>query len=64
LKVNKTLKELDLYGNSISDVSALAEALKVNKTLKELDLDGNQLSDAGKASVRAAWKKRSDYLYL
>mmetsp|Transcript_22867 Transcript_22867/g.62026 ORF Transcript_22867/g.62026 Transcript_22867/m.62026 type:complete len:218 (+) Transcript_22867:96-749(+) len=38
LKVNKTLKELDLYGNSISDVSALAEALKVNKTLKKLYL--------------------------
>ncbi|CAF1133145.1 unnamed protein product, partial [Didymodactylos carnosus] len=47
LKVNKTLTQLDLGFNQISDRGGEAEALKVDNTLTQLDLPGNEISARG-----------------
>ena len=54
--MNKTLTNLDLSYNSISDAGAtcIAEAIKVNKTLTNFDLRGNVISAAGATCIAEA----------
>ena len=54
--MNKSLTELNLYGNSIGDAGAVAlvEALKVNKSLTRLYLNSNSISSAGAGKLRTA----------
>ena len=49
LKTNKTLRELNLCGNDITDegTKALAEAIQINKTLKELNISVNWIGKEG-----------------
>jgi Ran GTPase-activating protein (RanGAP) involved in mRNA processing and transport len=49
LKTNKTLEELDLYGNKIGDEAAtsLAEALQQNDSLRALNLQNTHINRAG-----------------
>ena len=49
LKVNNSLQELDMYGNSIGDdgVSAVADGLQCNNTLTKLDVRGCRFSVKG-----------------
>ncbi len=46
LKVNSSVKHIDIAGNDIGDVgaAALAEALKVNNGVTTIDLDYNNIS--------------------
>ena len=50
LKVNKSLKTLDLRATKIDAIGAkdIAEALKVNKSLTTLDLRENDIGDIQK----------------
>ena len=54
--MNKTLTNLYLFWNRISDAGAscIAEAIKVNKTLTNLDLQNNGISDAGASCIAEA----------
>ena len=56
IKVNKTLKRIDLTYNQIGNAGAqaLAEAIKGNKTLKRIDLTYNKISDAGALALAEA----------
>ena len=45
LKVNKSLQTLDLYGNNITNLTALASLLETNRSLASINLSGNQLTD-------------------
>ncbi|CAF0945032.1 unnamed protein product [Didymodactylos carnosus] len=58
LEVNKTLIQLDLRHNVISDIGgrALAKALKVNGTLTHLDLEDNEMSNRGCEAFAVALK--------
>ena len=49
LKINKSLKELNISGNMITSNGAkeIATAIRVNTTLKKLDLSCNKISDDG-----------------
>ena len=49
LKINKSLKELNMSGNMITSNGAkeIATAIRVNTTLKKLDLSCNKISDDG-----------------
>lgn len=59
LKINKTLRSLDLSHIQISDpeAKALGGALKVNKTLTHLTLFNNQISSAGAQALGEALLK-------
>jgi hypothetical protein len=45
LKQNTSVKQLDLYGNNISDLKKLAEMLGVNRTLGGISLCCNRIGD-------------------
>jgi len=49
LKVNRTLRRVELEGNYFGPEAAnhIAEALKVNRTLRYLDLENNNLTNFG-----------------
>ncbi|KJE97167.1 hypothetical protein CAOG_010090 [Capsaspora owczarzaki ATCC 30864] len=66
LKVNKTLKYLDLDNNLIGDAGAqsIAEALKVNTTLKALSLAKNQIGDVGANAIAEALKVNKTLTWL
>ena len=53
LTINRTLKELILFGNQISDEGALkfAQALEDNISLNYLNLDNNLLGDEGAGAL-------------
>ena len=58
VKVNKTLTNLDLSDNGMSEAGAtsIAEVIKFNKTLTNLNLCSNGISDAGATFVAEAMK--------
>ena len=58
IKVNKTLTNLDLSDNGMSEAGAtsIAEVIKFNKTLTNLNLCSNGISDAGATFVAEAMK--------
>ena len=60
LKVNTTLKSLDLSGTKLGDAGAgeLAGALKVNTTLETLELGDTKLGDAGVGELGQALRTR------
>ena len=53
LKINKTLINIDLYGNNIDDEGAkhIVDMLKINTTLTNINLGGNCV-----INHRSAWK--------
>eukprot|EP00298_Acanthocystis_sp_HF-20_P018085 c21893_g2_i1.p1 GENE.c21893_g2_i1~~c21893_g2_i1.p1 ORF type:complete len:968 (+),score=341.22 c21893_g2_i1:11-2914(+) len=59
LKTNKSLRELILYGNYITDkgVPYINQILESNTSLLYLDLDVNEISDSGGKSIAASVKK-------
>jgi Ran GTPase-activating protein (RanGAP) involved in mRNA processing and transport len=69
LKVNKTLRSVDLSRNQIGvgAAKAIANALKVNKTLRSVDLSRNQLGVGAAKAIANALKEntslQSIYLY-
>lgn len=58
LKVNNTIKKVDLWGNNLGDQDArsISEALKANKSLKELRLGRNNFSSEGARAFADALK--------
>ena len=58
VKVNKTLTNLNLSDNGMSEAGAtsIAEVIKFNKTLTNLNLCSNGISDAGATFVAEAMK--------
>jgi len=54
LKINSTLKELNLWNNNIDTEGgiALADALKSNSSLLNLNLKNNKLDDTGKEAFK------------
>ena len=58
LKINTTLRELNLSKNFISDEGgkALAEALKINTTLTKLNLSKNSIGNQGASAIAEALK--------
>lgn len=65
LKVNKTLKSLNIESNFITGtgILALVEALRENDTLTEIKID-NQVSSQGTCERNAIveWGKRQSYI--
>ena len=59
--MNKTLTDLHLSGNGISDAGAtcITEAIKVNKTLTNLYLSGNGISVAGLTYIQSVKMRRA-----
>ena len=49
IQINKTLQELNISKNNITDEGAqrLAEAIQINKTLQELNISKNNITDEG-----------------
>ena len=45
LKMNNTVKVLNLFNNNITDVQSIVELLKTNNTLQELRLNNNNITD-------------------
>ena len=66
LKLNTSLTQLCLSGNSIRDQGAagLAEALKQNTILTQLDLTDNSISDQGAAGLAEALKQNTSLTQL
>lgn len=58
MKVNKTLTNLDLSDNQISDTGTtfIAEAIKGNTSLTNLSVPNNYIRDAGATSITEAIK--------
>ena len=58
LKVNTTLKEIELSTNQIGDDGAqhLSEALLVNTSLQYIDLEKNNINNGGAQSLAASFK--------
>ena len=56
--------KLLLYGNKITDITALGNALNTNSTLTKLNLNWNQITENDKSLFRQAWGYRSYELYL
>ena len=58
VKVNKTLTNLNLSDNGMSEAGAtsIAEVIKFNKTLTNLNLCSNGISNAGATSIAEAIK--------
>ena len=58
VKVNKTLTNLDLSDNGMSEAGAtsIAEVIKFNKKLTNLNLCSNSIRDAGATSIAEAIK--------
>ena len=61
LKINKTLRSLDLSCNGIDDkgVQPLAKALKINQTLEELNLIGNNIDHIGIESITSVFEENT-----
>ena len=59
VKVNKTLTNLDLSDNGMSEAGAtsIAEATKFNKTLTNLNLFSNGISNAEATSIAEATRR-------
>jgi len=68
LKSNIILTELNLFGNSIGDVGALAisESLRTNSVLTSLDLGCNPIGDETKDALFASWgpRKRDSLIFF
>ena len=60
LKTNKTLKELSLNNNNITDVQSIIDGLKTNNTLYWLSLHKNPLSDNMKSQLNAIEQYKKD----
>ena len=60
--INKTLTNLDLSDNGISDAGAtsITEAIKVNKTLTNLELSCNRIIDAGATCIAEGNQSQQD----
>lgn len=59
LKINKSLKILDLRYNRIVSVRAIAEIVKTNEHLEVLNLNGNFINDYGVDDLaKALWENR------
>ena len=58
IKVNKTLKKLDVYHNSISDdgAAAISDGLKCNISLQELNMSLNKITSEGAKMIGEAIK--------
>ncbi|CAF1559186.1 unnamed protein product, partial [Didymodactylos carnosus] len=58
LKVNKTLRQLDVSHNNISNEGAtsIADALKINTTLTWMSISNNNISNEGATSIAHALK--------
>ena len=58
IKVNKTLKKLDIGVNSISDdgAAAISDSLKYNNSLHELDMSCNKITSEGAKKIAEAIK--------
>ena len=52
------------YGQDMSGVKALADALSVNPSVSHLDARGNNLGDEGKAILREAVKDKLGFELL
>ena len=69
LKVNKTLKELDMSGDRVegsnigkaAGAKNLADMLTVNGGLTSLNVDINGLGDEGKSAIRKAVEGREGF---
>eukprot|EP00316_Scyphosphaera_apsteinii_P005613 CAMPEP_0119310832 /NCGR_PEP_ID=MMETSP1333-20130426/20455_1 /TAXON_ID=418940 /ORGANISM="Scyphosphaera apsteinii, Strain RCC1455" /LENGTH=258 /DNA_ID=CAMNT_0007315085 /DNA_START=65 /DNA_END=838 /DNA_ORIENTATION=- len=66
LKMNASIKRLDLARNQISDdgASALAQALYHNQTLEYLNLEGNVVAEKGGAALSRAVQTNCTLQYL
>ena len=53
---SRAFTELDLYGNQITDISALGNALNTNSTLTELYLSDNEITPEDRDILIKTWK--------
>ena len=66
LKVNTTLRKIDLNYNYIANKGAecISESLIVNKSLTELSLDSNDISDQGAKRLSQALEQNKTIIML